>query len=109
MSNSTLVIELESPEWDISLKDELELALAPALKHPRVVIDLSAVTYMDSTCLGKLAVINQKRVLKHGFAHARLVITSPNIEKLFRTVKFDKIWPIFGSLDEAIGADPDLA
>ncbi len=105
MSNSTLVIELESPEWDISLKDELELALAPALEHPRVVTDLSAVTYMDSTCLGKLAVMDQKRVLKHGFTHARLVITSPNIEKLFRTVRFDKIWPRFGSLDEAIGTE----
>lgn len=105
MSSSPLVIYLQGPEWDISVKDKLEDALAPALDHPDVVLDLSAVTFMDSTCLGKLVHMYKERVNKHGFRPARLVIKSPNIQRLFRMVEFDKLWPMFGTLEEALAPD----
>jgi len=98
-----LILTLEAPEWDIDSSDALAALLAPATDCADVVVDLSAVSYIDSTCLGKLVGMRVKRSAK-GFEPARLVVTSPRVRRLFSIVHFDKIWPIFETLDEALRA-----
>jgi anti-anti-sigma factor len=99
-----LVITLREPEWDLTACDELEKHLAPAFSHPNVVIDMSAVTFIDSSCLRTLALMRQKRVTEGGFGPVRLVIEDSNIRRLFSVVGFDKLWPIFETLKEALDA-----
>jgi anti-anti-sigma factor len=96
-----LIIRLAGEEWDLSTCEELEELLAPGMEHPTVVIDMTAVRYMDSSSLRKLVQMYQKRVNRAGFSCARLVISSPNIRRLFAIVNLDEIWPIFETLEEA--------
>jgi anti-anti-sigma factor len=95
---------LKSPEWDIATCDPFAEIIAPALGHPHVVIDLSAVKYMDSTCLAKLAEMCRERVVKNGYPPSHLVIGEPAISRLFTIAKFDRLWPINSTVDEALAA-----
>jgi anti-anti-sigma regulatory factor len=66
---------------------------------------MSAVTFMDATCLGKLANMQRERLGKTGFKPATVVVAYPAVRRLFKLVGFDKAWPIFGTLDEALADD----
>lgn len=102
-----MILTLDVPEWDIETSESLGTLLAPAADHRDVIVDLSAVSYIDSTCLGKFVGMHRKRSAK-GYEPARLVIPSPRVRRLFAIVKFDEIWPIYETLDEAVraGASP---
>jgi anti-anti-sigma factor len=104
-SSSPVLVRLESSDWDIASRDKLAKILEPAAAYPNVILDLSAVRFMDSTCLGRLAHMEQERQ-RAGLASARLVIASENIRRLFKVVAFDRIWPIFNSVDEALSQAP---
>ena len=83
--NEPFVIKIEEPEWDISSCDRLGELISPALDHPNVVIDLSAVEYLDSRSLAKFVEMRRKRVLKHGYPPAHLVLkTNAGVSRLFR-------------------------
>lgn len=98
------ILTLAAEEWDIESADALASLLAPAADHRDVIVDLSAVSYIDSTCLGKFVGMRAKRGAR-GFEPAKLVIASPRIRRLFAIVKFDEIWPIYATLHEALRAD----
>lgn len=102
MISSPLIVHLRDAEWDISSKDALRDVLAPALEHPSVILDMTAVTFIDSTCLGELVRMYKTRTKEHGFEPARLAIASPRVRHLFGIVEFDRLWPIFETLEEAI-------
>jgi anti-anti-sigma factor len=96
-----LIITIKREELDVWACEELEAALEPSYEHPDVIIDLSAVRYIDSSCLGKLA--NKRRVrMSKGFAPARIVVSSVNIRRIFNVVGFHEVWPMFDTLDEAL-------
>jgi anti-anti-sigma factor len=96
------MICLADEEWDLTNCERLEELLAPALRHSNVVIDMTAVQFMDSSRLHKLVHMYQERVTRNGFSPARLVIPSPSIRRLFAIV-LDQIWTVFGTLDKACG------
>jgi anti-anti-sigma factor len=96
-----LVISLIDEEWDLTNCERLEELLVPALDHPNVVIDMTAVQFMDSSCLHKLVHMYQERVTRGGLSPARFVIPSSNIRRLFAIVNLDQLWAIFETLDEA--------
>ena len=98
------VIRLAEPEWDIASCDLLYRILAPALTNPRVIIDMSAVTYLDSSCLSKLVKLYVERVTKNAFPPSRMVITSPHIIRLFQITELDRLWSIHPTLTEALAA-----
>jgi anti-anti-sigma regulatory factor len=100
-----LVIRLQDAEWDLSTSGKLQFLLAAATDRLRVYIDLSVVTYLDAACLGKFARMQQKRVCKAGFEPAAFIIANPLIRRLFQLVRFDEVWPIFGSIDDALADD----
>lgn len=69
-----MVITIDEPEWDIATCDRLAEIIAPAFGHRHVVIDLSAVEYMDSTCLTKFVEMFAERVMLNGYPPCHLVI-----------------------------------
>jgi anti-sigma B factor antagonist len=97
-----LIVTL-SGEFDIQNRDALRESLSPALDHPHVVVDLSDVTYLDSSALAAFIAMRGTRREK-GFSAVHFVITSPHLRKLFEVTQFDQLWPIFDSAAEAAEA-----
>jgi anti-sigma B factor antagonist len=101
--------ELDERTSVISVEGELDLASAPSLKWTLVdllragriqlVIDLSQVTFMDSTALGVL--IGFDRSLTAG---QRLAIASPqpNVVRIFEVTGLDGKFFLFPTVEEAL-------
>jgi len=85
LSNTQLV----RSQIDESLGDELKL-----------VLDLSGVTFMDSTALGTLVHLASR--LRGLGGNLALVITSPAIHKLFAITALDRHFTICDTRDEAL-------
>jgi anti-anti-sigma factor len=96
-----LVLIFEKSEWDIAGREDFAKLLEPAYSHSNVILDLSPVTYIDSSCLGELAKMRTERA-KRNFPPARLVVVSPHVRRVFKIVQFDRIWPLYDSLDAAL-------
>lgn len=99
-----LVIRLKDAEWDLAARQKLQFLLAAGTDRPRVVIDMSAVTFMDATCLGKIAGMQADRFRNGGLSPASLIVAYPHVRRLLALVGFDKVWPVFRTLDEALSA-----
>ncbi|HKU81138.1 MAG TPA: STAS domain-containing protein [Candidatus Tumulicola sp.] len=99
-SNPT-VVRLEDREWDIASADVLAKLLESTYEQPEVVVDLSAVHYIDSTCLGKLARMRGERI-RRGLHPGRLVIATPQVRRIFHIVQYDLIFEVFDSVEAAI-------
>ena len=96
-----LVVTLSQPEYDIYSCEDLALELQKTYARQTVVVDMSGVKYLDSTCLGKLARMRSERAAR-GYAPAHLVVAAENIKRLFRIVHFEELWPIYDTLEEAL-------
>ena len=93
----------------VAVEGELDLSSAPNLKwtlvdqlaagRSQLVLDLTAVTFMDSTALGVLVAVN--RSLGEGM---RLVIVCArsNVLKIFELSGMDGVFTIVPTLDEAL-------
>jgi anti-anti-sigma regulatory factor len=108
MELEPLVIHLRDSDWDRVACERLEQLIAPAFEHPNVVIDMSAVTRMDATCLDTFAAMHKARAARSGLQPARLVIASPHIRRLFEAMNYSHPWPIFGTRDEALQGAEDF-
>lgn len=67
----------------------------------RLVIDLTGVTTLDSSCLGPL--VQKLRLVQQ--AGGRLALTgvhSPALEEILALTRFDKVFPITRTRDEAV-------
>jgi anti-sigma B factor antagonist len=95
----------------ISVAGEIDAATSPALRerlldqaskdNPTIVIDLTAVSFLDSTALGTLVSVRQ-RCLELG-GEVRLVINDPPIIKVFEITGLTEAFPISSTLDQAVG------
>jgi anti-anti-sigma factor len=103
-----LVIRLSDGEWDLSTRGKLQFLLSSAMDRRCVYIDMSAVAYMDAACLGKLACMQRERLCKAGFGPATLIVAHPSLRALLELVGFDEVWPIFGTLEDALSDDSPL-
>jgi anti-anti-sigma factor len=96
---SVSVVVLPAAEYDLAVKDELLQLIRTAANADVGIIDLSNVTYMDSTALSCFAVL-QKAMSAHGgfvvFANAGRAV-----KKLFMVAGFDKVYPMYHSVAEA--------
>ncbi|HEY1682912.1 MAG TPA: STAS domain-containing protein [Candidatus Tumulicola sp.] len=102
MEHSTpFVVSLKRAEYDISSRDELGLELEDTYTHSNVILDVSAVNYIDSTCLSRLVAMRKRRE-ESGFRPVRLVLTSIHVRHLFKILTFDEIWPIYETLQAAL-------
>jgi anti-anti-sigma factor len=103
------VVRVEGDEWDISTCEQFEAVLLETVKYPRVILDMSAVQYIDSSCLRELSRMYQRRVLQRGFEPARIVISASTVRRLFHIVGFDRMWSLFDSVDAALQDAKSLA
>ncbi|MDP9023936.1 MAG: STAS domain-containing protein [Candidatus Eremiobacteraeota bacterium] len=94
-------------DWDLARKEELGAILAQAYERPDVILDLSETQYIDSTALAEFAKMRKHRVEKRGFEPSQIVVPPGNIAKLLGIVGFDKVFPTFASMREALQGHPD--
>lgn len=93
----------------IAVEGEIDLMAAPRLRealiasvvegHQRVVVDLTATEFLDSTGLGAL-VAGLKRIRAHG-GDMRVVCTSARVCKVFEITSLDKVLSLYDTVDEA--------
>lgn len=88
-------------EWDLSRGKELRRHIERAVEHPRVVIDLTGVTYIDSHCIGMLVRMRTQRVAK-GYEPSSLILKSGNVRRVLGLVGVHTLWTIYESRDEAL-------
>jgi anti-sigma B factor antagonist len=91
-------------EVDVSTAPELGNRLFSLADEGRrdVVVDLSEVTFVDSTALGVL-VGALKRFRSNG-GDVRLVVTEPQISKVLEITGLTEVFSIFPTSEEAVGA-----
>ncbi len=68
----------------------------------RLVVDLDAVSFLDSTGLGVL--VGRLKLVRNSSGWLRIVCSSERILRVFRITGLDKVFGIHGSLDEALDA-----
>jgi anti-sigma B factor antagonist len=68
-------------------------------KPPRVIVDLAAVTYVDSSGVGTL--VEFKRRLERGGGRVILAGLQPRVRSVFEITKLDQFFTIVANLDEA--------
>jgi anti-sigma B factor antagonist len=101
----------------ISVEGELDLSTAPRLKWmlidtleagvSQLVIDLSLLTFMDSTALGVLVAANRRL---DPDARLAVVCTHENVLQIFQFSGIDAVFAIFPTLEEALAhARGDIA
>lgn len=76
--------------------------LAELASHPRVVIDLSGVPFMDSAGLG--ALIGGIRKARENDAKVVVACNRPALTRLLHTTGFDRIVSVTETYDEAVAA-----
>jgi anti-sigma B factor antagonist len=91
---------------------EIDVYTAPVLREHldehisqgrhQLVVDLGAVSFMDSTGLGVL--VGRLKLVRVKNGTLRLVCSSERILKVFSITGLDKVFQIFGSVDDALAA-----
>jgi anti-sigma B factor antagonist len=96
----------------VAVHGEIDVATSPTLRErlidlvsngaTRMVLDLEAVDFVDSTGLGTIVSV-LKRARTHG-GDLRLVCTEARIRRLFEITGLDKAVPLHASLEDALSA-----
>src|SRR5207248_1023489 len=101
---------IDDSSYVISLSGEVDLYTAPEFKQQLlevigqggkdIVVDLSDTTFIDSTTLGVL--VGGVKRLRPAGGQLTLVCSDRNITKIFEITGLDKVFPIYGSRNEAV-------
>lgn len=102
MKNEVLVIPL-SGSLDVSLqrvfRDGLENMIAA---RDDVVLDFTAVTFIDSSCLG--ALVSLARGIRERNGDFRLAGLSEHTRSIFQITRMERVFKIFNTVDEAVAS-----
>jgi anti-sigma B factor antagonist len=106
--------ELQGTTTIVHASGEVDIASAPALAaHVNralasgpslLIIDLAAVTMLDSSGLGVLIGVLKRLEAEGKSTQLRLIIGEPHVLKVFSITGLDGVFSIFTSLDEALAA-----
>ena len=93
-------------EIDVATTPDLVEELAGAVGSPRcrVIVDLTQVTFMDST--GFNALVHARRTAEAGNGEVRLVGASGMVLKVLRITGLEEIFPVHSTIEESIGPEP---
>ena len=101
-----------NPWTVLVLRGDLDMAGAPRLRQEvaqlvaagdaRLVLDLAAVDFIDSTGLG--AVIGALRRARSHDGELVLVCPEPRLQRVFEMCDLDRVFEFHGSVDAAVGA-----
>lgn len=104
-----IILTQEEPYPIVCVRGEIDLRSSPELLSrlvevsdalpPRVVVDLSAVSYVDSSGVGTLVQVKRRIDRKGG----RIILSGlqPRVRSVFEITKLDKFFTITDSLDAA--------
>lgn len=90
-----------SGEFDMSTSPHLETVLAPVIEWPRIVLDCSAVEYMDSSALAVLVRIHNARAAR-GLEPGRIIGLRAGLRRIFSITRLDSIWTLGDTLGELV-------
>ncbi len=93
----------------VAVSGEVDIVTAPTLRQllnqaiddggPRLVVDLTAVPFLDSTGLGVL--VGRLKVARQAGGDLRLVLTSERLLRNFKITGLDTVFKIFPTAKEA--------
>jgi anti-sigma B factor antagonist len=89
-----------SGELDAYTVASFREALSRLVEHKRVLIDLSAVPFMDSAGLG--ALIGGIRKAREAESEIAVVCEGPAVSRLLHTTGFDRLVPVTESIEDAL-------
>ena len=121
MSNATLSLAVKTPEGSdahvLSLGGELDIATTPTVRSAidaaiaggakRIIVDLTGLSFIDSTGLGVL--IGGLRRARENDGRVVLVATEGRILRLLRVTGLVRIFQVYESLDAAVDDGESLA
>lgn len=94
----------------LTVTGEIDLATAPELREclvaqeadrvPAIVVDLTGVSFIDSTALGVL--VGAYRRQEDAGRTLKLVVTEPRILKVLEITDLTSVFPVFADVDEAV-------
>lgn len=102
LNEEPIVIEVAA-ECDMWNRKKLEALFEHAAVSAKVILNFARTRYIDAACLELLARLQRTRT-KRGLASCRLVIPPGNLRKVFSIVGFDRVFPIFASMPEALAS-----
>lgn len=93
-------------ELDLHVTPELQDRIDGAIEEGAelVVVDLSAVTFIDSMALGVL--LGSANRLERRGGTLRLVVPSPELRRIFEISHLDRIFTLEWTREDAVGAAP---
>ena len=104
--------QLEGGTPVVSVMGEIDIATAAAFEHTllgvaedrtgEVIVDLSGCSFLDSR--GLTALVATRARLERANRPLALVLSNPNVLKIFQLTGFDRQFQIYPSLREAVGA-----
>ncbi len=101
MGRQAVVVSLRG-DLDLEVRDELQWALAGLIEAPIAIVDLSAVTFADSTLINAVRETTRMRAARLGIAtRLRLVGASAIVERMFTVTRLASIVDFFSSIHEA--------
>jgi anti-sigma B factor antagonist len=89
-------------EIDLYSAPELSDALSSVARDHRVVVDLTAVTFLDSTALG--VVVAAVRELREHGGDARVVLPKGSARRIFELTTLDQVLPLEEDRAQALAA-----
>jgi anti-sigma B factor antagonist len=89
-----------SGELDAFVADELQAAFGDASGDSRIVFDLTAVSFMDSTALG--LVVRAVRDVDAKGGAIRVVLPDGTARRIFEITTLDRVLPVAGSRSDAL-------
>jgi len=93
-------------EFDIDRQHELRDTLEPYYSQPYLIVDLTQVDYVDSSCLCEFMRMRAARA-ERGFRPACFVVDERRFGRLFRFLGLDEVFPVVHSLEEAFERVPN--
>jgi anti-sigma B factor antagonist len=100
----------ESAAPVLEARGEIDVASAPGFhaslfdligqEPDMVIVDMSGVTFIDSTGLGVL--VAAEKQMRDGGHQLRLVVTQPQITRLLELTGLDKVFTVLSNTDDAV-------
>ena len=94
-----LIVPLNG-HFDIERQRELRETLEPLYDNPYVILDLTGIEYVDSTCLCEFMRMRAARV-EAGVRPVCFVVDERRFGRLFHFLGLDEVFQVVHSLDEA--------
>ena len=89
-----------SGELDAFVAPDLESAFGAAADDSRILVDLTAVSFMDSTVLGLL--VREVREVDARGGEIRVVLPGGTARRIFEITTLDRVLPVVGSRNDAL-------